>query len=152
MEYISKNYFKKIKKKILLLQKKKKEIIKSLSEAVEKGDLSENYEYFAIKEEYNLLLIKINKLKNILLNSKIFNFNKKKRKNNKIFIFSKITLKNLNNNKIYKYTIVYDNEANINKNKISYKTPIASKLLGKKKGKIIKISKLNIKYKILKIE
>ncbi|MDH3004306.1 MAG: GreA/GreB family elongation factor [Candidatus Shikimatogenerans sp. JK-2022] len=148
MEYISKKYFKKLKKKLFILENNiKNKIVNQMKKSIEKGDLSENYEYISAKESYELLLIKINKLKNIILNSRIIN----KKKNNKINILSKITIKNLNNNIIYKYTIVSNTEANIFKNKISINSPIALSLIGKKKGDIITINN-NIKYKIINIE
>ncbi|MDH3005088.1 MAG: GreA/GreB family elongation factor [Candidatus Shikimatogenerans sp. JK-2022] len=149
MEYISKKYFKQLKKKLYLLEnKKKKKIINQISNALEKGDLSENYEYISAKESYELLQIKINKLKNIILNSKIIN--NKNKKNNKVNMFSIVTIKNLNNNKITKYTIVSNTEANIKKNKISINSPLSLYLIGKKKGEIIKYN--NLKYKIINIE
>ncbi|WGH26172.1 MAG: GreA/GreB family elongation factor [Candidatus Shikimatogenerans bostrichidophilus] len=157
MEYISKNGFKKLKKKLFFLEKiEKKNIIKQLSESLEKGDLSENYEYISIKEAYELLEIKINNFKKKLYNLKIINTkNIKKKKNKKITIFNKVKIKNLNNNKFEKYKIVSEFESNVNKNKISINSPISLSLIGKKVGDKIKIKLPNnnniIKYKIIKI-
>ncbi|WGH25077.1 MAG: GreA/GreB family elongation factor [Candidatus Shikimatogenerans bostrichidophilus] len=151
MEYISKKYYKNLKKKLFfLIKNKKKKKIKQIQKALEKGDLSENYEYFTAKESYELLINKINKIKNILLNSKIIN--KNKNENKIIKLFSIVTIKNLKNNKINKYTIVSEYESNIFKNKISIHTPISRTLLGKRKGDIISILNKKIKYKIINIE
>ncbi|WGH27198.1 MAG: GreA/GreB family elongation factor [Candidatus Shikimatogenerans bostrichidophilus] len=153
MEYINKNGLKKIKKKLFFLEKiEKKKIIKQLSEALEKGDLSENSEYNAAKEAYELLEIKIKNIKNIISNIKIINNNNNK--NNKIYIYSKVIIYNINYKKKEKYKIVSNIESNIQKNKISINSPISKQLIGKKKGDIIKVNLPNkkiIKYKILKI-
>ncbi|MDH3004868.1 MAG: GreA/GreB family elongation factor [Candidatus Shikimatogenerans sp. JK-2022] len=148
MEYISKKFFQKIKKKISSLEEKKKKIIKEIKNSLQKGDLSENYEYISAKESYEILLNKINNYKKILLNSKIIK--KIPQKKNKINIFTKIFLKNLENNKIKKFTIVSNSEANINKKKISIDSPLVKILKNKKEGNIITINK-KLKYKILKI-
>ncbi|WGH25539.1 MAG: hypothetical protein NHG13_00920 [Candidatus Shikimatogenerans bostrichidophilus] len=89
MEYITKNFYNKLIKKISYLEKKKKKkIIKQLSKAVEKGDLSENYEYISAKEQYSRLILEINNLKKILFNSKVVNI-KKKKKIKKLIYFLK---------------------------------------------------------------
>ncbi|WGH25450.1 MAG: GreA/GreB family elongation factor [Candidatus Shikimatogenerans bostrichidophilus] len=151
MEYITKKCFKQLKKKLFLLENNiKTKIINQMTKALEKGDLSENYEYISAKESYQLLEIKINKLKNILLNSKIIN--EKNKKKNRIYMFSIVTIKNLKNNKINKYTIVSNTEANIKQNKISINSPISLSLIGKKIGDIIKFPNTKIKYKIINIE
>ncbi|WGH25817.1 MAG: GreA/GreB family elongation factor [Candidatus Shikimatogenerans bostrichidophilus] len=151
MEYITKSGLKKIKIKLLLLKNNKKKIINQIKEALEKGDLSENYEYFAAKESYELLQININKLKKIFFNSKLIN-KKKNKKKNKVYIFSVVTIKNLINKEKIKYEIVPNNESNIKKNKISIKSPMSLSLLGKKVGYIFYFKFTKFKYKIIKIE
>ncbi|WGH26705.1 MAG: GreA/GreB family elongation factor [Candidatus Shikimatogenerans bostrichidophilus] len=154
MEYINKKYLKKIKKKLLKLENIKKKKIKKINEALERGDLSENNEYNIAKEEYELLLIKINNFKKKISNINILDNSIIKKKKNKIQLYSKVKIKNLKNNKINNYKIVSDIEANIKKNKISINSPLFKRLIGKKKGDkvIIKIFKKKIKYLILNIK
>lgn len=149
MEYISKKYYKKLKEKLFNLEKKKPKIIKQIQKSIEKGDLSENYEYISLKEALELLDLKINKIKKILLNSKIIN--KLNKNNNRIKIFSTVTIKNLKTQKNKKVIIVYPSESNIFKNKISIESKLSSILIGKKKGEIVNLGN-NIKYKIIKIK
>ncbi|WOX79455.1 GreA/GreB family elongation factor [Candidatus Shikimatogenerans bostrichidophilus] len=155
MEYITKKSLKKIKKKIFSLKKEKKNIINTIQYALEKGDLSENYEYIAAKEKYELLNIEINYLLSyinniIVVKNKFFNKIKKKQ----IFLYSKIKLLNLNNKTYNYFQIVPFLDVNIKKNKISIKSPIGSSLIGKKKNDIITINLPNkiIKYKIISIK
>ncbi|WGH24895.1 MAG: GreA/GreB family elongation factor [Candidatus Shikimatogenerans bostrichidophilus] len=149
MEYITKKYYKKLKKELFILENKNKPLIlNQIKKAIEKGDLSENYEYISAKESFEILILKINKINNIILNSKII---KKNKKNKKIKIFSKVTIQNLKTKKKNKYFIVSSTESNIFNNKISIDSPISLSLINKKIGDIVTLTN-NIKYKIIKIE
>ncbi|WGH24711.1 MAG: GreA/GreB family elongation factor [Candidatus Shikimatogenerans bostrichidophilus] len=150
MEYITKKYYKVLKKKLYILENKKKPLIlNQIKKSIEKGDLSENYEYISAKESLQLLIYEINKIKNILLNSKIIK--NKKNKNKIVKIFSKVTIQNLYTKKNIKYFIVSSTESNILYNKISINSPISLSLINKKEGDIITLTN-NIRYKIIKIE
>ena len=107
-------------------------VIEAIREARDKGDLSENAEYDAAKEEQGLLEGKINELKQIIADAKIIDASKLK--TDTVQILNKVELKNLKNGMKMSYTIVSDTEANLKQGKISVNTPIAQGLLGKKVG------------------
>ena len=107
-------------------------VIEAIREARDKGDLSENAEYDAAKEEQGLLEGKINELKQIIADAKIIDASKLK--TDSVQILNKVELKNLKNGMKMAYTIVSDTEANLKQGKISVNTPIAQGLLGKKVG------------------
>jgi len=112
-------------------------VIEAIREARDKGDLSENAEYDAAKEEQGLIEGKINELKTIINNAKIIDASKLK--TDSVQILNKVQLKNVKNGMKMTYTIVSDTEANLKEGKISVNTPIAQGLLGKKVGDVVAI-------------
>lgn len=112
-------------------------VIEAIREARDKGDLSENAEYDAAKEQQGMLEAKINQLKQLIADSKILDTSKLNA--NSVQILTKVTLKNVKNNQQMTYTIVSDTEANLREGKISVNTPIAKGLLGKKVGDVVDI-------------
>lgn len=140
----------KIKK---LKYQEKPKIINELKKSRELGDLSENSEYQSAKNSLTKINKKIKELELFILQCKIITPSDIEDKN--LINFSAIVkLKNLDNNKIFKYQIVGNEEINIKKESISIESPLAKILIGKKINEIIKIKKINktIKYKILSIE
>ena len=113
-------------------------ISKQIAEARDKGDLSENAEYDAAKEAQGLLEMKINKLQDIIANSRILD--KSKIDNHKVQILNKVKIKNKKNNSTMEYTIVSESEADLKAGKISVNTPIAKGLLGKSVGESVEIT------------
>lgn len=112
-------------------------ISKQIAEARDKGDLSENAEYDAAKEAQGLLELKISKLQESLANAKIID--ESKMDSSKVFILSKVTIKNLKTGAAMKYTIVPEEEADLRNARISVESPIAKGLLGKKVGEQVEI-------------
>jgi len=112
-------------------------ISEQISEARDKGDLSENAEYDAAKEAQGLLEMKINNLKLILADAKIID--KSKLDVSNVQILNKVELRNIKTNMKMTYTLVSENEADLKAGKLSVHTPIAQGLLGKKVGDIVDI-------------
>lgn len=112
-------------------------VIEAIREARDKGDLSENAEYDAAKEQQGMLEAKINQLKQLIADSKILDTSKLNA--DSVQILTKVTVKNKANNQQMTYTIVSDTEANLREGKISVNTPIAKGLLGKKVGDVVDI-------------
>ena len=112
-------------------------IIAAIAEARDKGDLSENAEYDAAKEEQGMIESKINELKKTIADAKIIDASKLK--TDVVQILNKVQLKNVKNGMKMTYTIVSDTEANLKEGKISVNTPIAQGLLGKKVGDEVEI-------------
>ena len=110
----------------------------AIAEARDKGDLSENAEYDAAREAQGLLELRIAKMEDTLANARVIDETKIDK--SKVQILSKVTLKNLNNNKEVTYTIVAEHEANLKEGKLAIGTPIAKALLGKKKGESVEVT------------
>jgi len=113
-------------------------ISQQIAEAREKGDLSENAEYDAAKNEQGMLELRISKLEETLSNARVID--ESQLDSSKVSILSKVKLKNLKNNATMTYTLVPENEANIKEGKISVGSPIARGLLGKEAGEKVEIN------------
>src|SRR5210317_571279 len=126
-------------------------VTKAIAEARDKGDLSENAEYHAAKEEQSLLELKIAKLKNVVSNARIID--ESLLDTSKVLIHSTVKIKNVANNMEFTYTLVADSETNINEGKLSVNSPIGKGLLGKKEGEIAEIRVPNgiMKFEIIEI-
>lgn len=127
------------------------EVIREISEAREKGDLSENAEYSAAKEKQSVLEDKIGHLRMQLANVKILDTSKMDA--SKVQILSKVTILDMKRNKEKTYTIVSDNESNQREGKIAVSTPIAKALLGKKVNDEvdIEVPAGTLRFKVLNI-
>ena len=113
------------------------EITKRIAEARDKGDLSENAEYHAAKEEQVRVNNKIQELQLTLANARILD--DKDLDTSKVLIFSTVKIKNLKTKKEKTYTLVSANEADPLQGKISVESPIGKGLLGKSVGDIAEI-------------
>lgn len=122
-----------------------------IAEARDKGDLSENAEYDAAKEAQGLLEMKIAKMEAIIANARLID--NTNIDNSKVFILSKVKIKNIANNMEMEYTLVAENEADLKEKKISVDSPIGKGLLGKAKGEVADVQTPNgiIKFEILEI-
>ncbi|MFM7722774.1 MAG: transcription elongation factor GreA [Bacteroidota bacterium] len=107
-------------------------ISQQIAEARDKGDLSENAEYDAAKEAQGLLEARIAKMEDLVANARLID--ESNIDNSKVYILSRVTLKNLKTNAVVEYTLVAENEANLTLKKISIESPIGKGLLGKKVG------------------
>lgn len=112
--------------------------IKAISEARDKGDLSENAEYDAAREAQGLLEHKIAKLKEVIANARLVD--ETQLDLSKVSILTKVKIKNLKNGAFMQYTLVAENEANLKEMKISIDSPIGKGLLGKKVGDKVDIT------------
>ncbi len=112
-------------------------ISEQIGEARDKGDLSENAEYDAAKEAQGILEMKIAKMEAIVSNARLID--ETHMDNSKVFILSKVKIRNKMNAMVIEYTLVAENEADIKAKKISIDSPIGKGLLGKKVGDIAEI-------------
>ena len=112
-------------------------ISEQIGEARDKGDLSENAEYDAAKEAQGILEMKISKMEAIVANARLID--ETHMDNSKVFILSKVKIRNMSNAMDIEYTLVAENEADIKVRKISIDSPIGKGLLGKKVGNIVDI-------------
>lgn len=152
-EYITKEGLKKLQKKIEKLENiERPKISMQIAEARDKGDLSENAEYDAIKEAQGFLEMNIAKLKKKLSNARIIDGSQINR--TRVSILSTVRVKNLTYGGEQIYTLVPEGEADLKSGKISINTPISTGLLGKQVGQIAHIklpNKMILDYEILEI-
>lgn len=120
-----------------LMYIERQKISQQIAEARDKGDLSENAEYEAAKEQQGLLELKISKMQELLYNARILD--ESKIDISKVLLFSLVKVKNKVLNKELTYTIVPETEVDIKTLKISVNSPIAKGLLGKSVGEEVEI-------------
>lgn len=108
----------------------RKRIADDIDKARQQGDLSENASYKAALEDKEFNEVKIKELGDIIQNAKVVNDNN----SSKINIGSNIIISEKSSSIKKSYTIVGENEADPSKRKISFKSPLAVSLMGKKKG------------------
>jgi len=133
LTYLTAEGYKKMKEELDNLQNvERPSISKQIAEARDKGDLSENAEYHAAKEAQGMLEMKIAKLQDLLINSRIID--ESKLNSTYIQILSKVKLKNKKTGATMEYTLVGENEADLKAGKISAESPIGRGLLGKNIG------------------
>jgi len=152
VSYYSKEGLKKLRKELEQLEHvERPRITNAIAEARDKGDLSENAEYHAAKEEQSLLELKIAKLKQVLSTARLID--ESQLDNSKILIHSKVKIKNQTNGAMFNYTLVADSESDLASGKISVNSPIGKGLLGKKVGEIAEISVPSgvMKFEIIEI-
>jgi transcription elongation factor GreA len=115
----------------------RKEIASKIAEARAHGDLSENAEYDAAKEEQGLFELKISKLENILSRARIIDTSQLP--DGQAHILSTVIIKNLKNQKEFTYTLVSPEEADFQAGKISVTSPVGQGLMGSKVGDLVKV-------------
>ncbi len=109
----------------------------AISEARDKGDLSENFEYHAAKREQGRLLGRIRYMQRILEHARVLDSSRLN--NDKVGLLSRVEMTNLNNNARMTYTLVSPHEANLREGKISIKSPIGQALLNKSVGDVVEV-------------
>ena len=117
---------------------KRQEIIDAISEARAHGDLKENAEYHAAREEQGLNEARIRELEDVLGTSQVVEY-KQMGVEDRVIFGSTVTIKDIENDEIKKYQIVGDAEADIENNTISFTTPMARALLKKELGEFIEV-------------
>jgi len=118
---------------------KRQEIIDAISEARAHGDLKENAEYHAAREEQGLNEARIRELEEALSLSTVIEY-QGLGVTDRVIFGSTVTIVDLESDKKNTYQIVGESEANIDANTISLTTPIARSLLKKEVGDIVEVS------------
>jgi transcription elongation factor GreA len=130
----------------------RKEMANTIAEARSFGDLSENAEYDAAKDAQGLLELKISKLEDILSRAQVID--RSKFPKDEVHILSTVVVKNLNNQKEFKYTLVSPEEADFSQGKIALTSPVGQALMGKKLGEKVQaqVPAGVLNFEILSIE
>jgi transcription elongation factor GreA len=152
INYITEEGLKKLKEDLDRLEKVERPMIsKQIADARDKGDLSENAEYHAAKEEQGMIELRISKLKDQIAKSKIID--ESKIDTSSVRILNKVKIKNLKTKASMEYYIVPESEANFKEGKISVNSPIAKALLGKQVGDKVEVQTPSgiIAFEVLKI-
>ena len=131
---------------------RRKEVAQKIKEAREQGDLSENAEYDAAKEEQREIEARIEEIEKILKNAEVVDADDAA-KDNSITLGCIVTIYDEEFKEEVEYKIVGSTEADITKNKISNESPIGKALIGKKKNQKITVDSPSgeLKFKILKV-
>ncbi len=137
--YMTAEGLQKLKDELIYLEGvERPRVIQAIQEARDKGDLSENAEYDAAKEEQGKLESKIALLKTKIMDARMID--ESRINTNEVQVLTKVKIKNIKTGAIVSYQLVTESEANFKEGKLSVVTPIAKGLLGKKVGEVAKIS------------
>mgnify|MGYP001425590293 CR=1 FL=1 len=113
-------------------------IVAAIAEARSHGDLKENAEYHAAKEQQGLIEGRVLTINDLIARANVIDVTKIDN-NGKVIFGSTIKVQDLETNKEISYRLVGQDEADISKNLIFYKSPIGKSLIGKNKGDIVNV-------------
>ena len=139
-EPITINSLQKLKDELIFLKEKKRpEIVAAIAEARSHGDLKENAEYHAAKEQQSHIEGRIQEINDIIARANVIDVTKIANEG-KIIFGSTVYLKNLDNGEKLEYKIVGKDEADLTKKLIFFKSPIGQGLIGKRKNDLVEIN------------
>ena len=124
---------------VFLKEKKRPEIVAAISEARSHGDLKENAEYHAAKEQQSLNEGRIEEINDIIARANVIDVTKLTN-DGKVIFGSTVYLINLDTDEKIDYKIVGKDEADLKKKLIFFKSPIGKGLIGKNKGDLVEIN------------
>ena len=113
-------------------------IVAAISEARSHGDLKENAEYHAAKEQQALIESRVIAINDIIARANVIDVTKMEN-NGKVIFGSTVKVQDLETNKEISYRLVGQDEADIKKNLIFFKSPIGKSLIGKNKGDMVSV-------------
>ena len=129
----------KLKKELEELKNiKRPKIIEAIAEARGHGDLKENAEYHAAKEEQSKIESRIIEINDLIARANVVDVTKLEKRDNVIF-GSTVYLINLENNEKKMYKIVGKDEADVSQNYIYFRSPVGKALIGKKKKELVTV-------------
>lgn len=151
--YLTNDGYNRLKEELyVLVHETRREVLEKIAEARAHGDLSENAEYDAAREEQSHTEARIADLENKLAAATILD--PKQIKTDKVYILTSVKLRNLDDpNEIIEYTLVSSEEADTDLGKISVRSPVGRGLIGKGVGEKVQIvvPKGELHYEILEI-
>lgn len=147
--YLTEKGLQEIKDELEFLKMEKRpEVIKSLKEARALGDLSENAEYDAARNEQAIVESRIKELESMIEKAEIISAID----TNVVSIGTKVKIKYIDDDDIEEYSIVGSKEADPFSNKISNESPIAKAIIGLKVGSVVSVDSPNGKYDVKIVE
>ena len=143
--YLTQEGLDEIKKELdELIQVKRPEVINALKEARAQGDLSENAEYDAARNEQAIVESRIKELETMIEKAVVIT----KVDTDVVSIGTKVTLEYIDDDDTEEYSIVGSSEADPFTNKISNESPIAKAIMGLKVGSVVSVDSPNGKYDV----
>ena len=138
-EPITVNGLEKLKNELVFLKEKKRpEIVAAISEARSHGDLKENAEYHAAKEQQSHNEGRIQEIEDIIARANVIDVTKISN-DGKVIFGSTVFLQNLDTNEKINYKIVGKDEADLNQKLLYFKSPIAKGLIGRNKDDLVEV-------------
>jgi len=128
-------------------------IVQAIAEAREHGDLKENAEYHAAKEQQGFIEGRIKEIESKLADAQIIDVTRIKN-TGKVIFGCTVTLSDVGNGETRRYKIVGEDEADLKENKLSVMSPVARALIGKSEGDAVKVQTPNglLEYEIEQVE
>ena len=114
-------------------------VVEAIAEARSHGDLKENAEYHAAKEQQALIESRVITINDLIARANVIDVTKIEN-NGKVIFGSTVKLQDLDTNKKISYKLVGQDEADIKKNLVFFKSPIGKALIGKEKGEMIAVN------------
>ena len=139
-EPITKDGLEKLKKELEHLKNiERPKIVEAIAEARSHGDLKENAEYHAAKEQQGLIEGRVLTINDLIARANVIDVTKIEN-NGKVIFGSTVKLKDLETDKKINYKLVGQDEADIKNNLIFFKSPIGKALIGKDKGEMVAVN------------
>ena len=139
-EPITVNGLEKLKEELVFLKEiKRSEIIEAIAEARSHGDLKENAEYHAAKEQQAHNEGRIQQVEDIIARANVIDVTKINNEG-KVIFGSTVFLQNLDTQEKINYKIVGKDEADLKQKLLYFKSPIGKGIIGKNKGDLVKVS------------
>tara|TARA_B100000029_G_C17533386_1_gene944022 strand:+ start:287 stop:763 length:477 start_codon:yes stop_codon:yes gene_type:complete len=139
-EPITINGLEKLKEELIFLKEKKRpEIVGAIAEARSHGDLKENAEYHAAKEQQSHNEGRIQEVEDLIARANVIDVTKIKN-DGKVIFGCTVFLQNLDTNEKIDYKIVGKDEADLKQKLLYYKSPIGKGLIGKNKGDLVEVT------------
>ena len=114
-------------------------VVEAIAEARSHGDLKENAEYHAAKEQQALIESRVIAINDLIARANVIDVSKIEN-NGKVIFGSTVKLQDLDANKTISYKLVGQDEADIKKNLVFFKSPVGKALIGKDKGEMITVN------------
>ena len=117
---------------------KRPKVVEAIAEARSHGDLKENAEYHAAKEQQALIESRVIAINDLIARANVIDVTKIEN-NGKVIFGSTVKMKDLDSDKTISYKLVGQDEADIKKNLVFFKSPIGKALIGKDKSEMITV-------------
>ena len=152
-EYVTKDVLQKMKEELHEYKFVKRPLVsKKIAAAREHGDLKENAEYHAAREELSMLETRIKQMEDRIGRARIIT--EEEIPSDAVYILTTVVLKDLERKDLIEYKLVSPAEANAAENKISVASPVGKALIGRKKGDKVTVQAPagSINYQIIDIK